>query len=181
MKHTGFQIGDIGFVIHRNNVLSRLIAWFCSGEWSHSFLVLDAGSSDRTYVSETSNYEVTIGWIERYTEDPKVAMEVIRLPNLSASDASAIAERALSQEERVYPYWQFLSLALKGLLSKIGVRIPNMLPFGYDCNEHVHYAEQASNLSWLTSVNPQSIQIEEFYHLVKSIPGAVTIYKKDSA
>jgi len=171
-----FQKGDIGFVMHHDNRISRAIAWFMGSKWSHTTLVIDVG--ERTYLSETSDYEVTIGWIERYILDPQVSMEVYRLPDLSDAEKLEIVSRALSQQERLYPYWQFISLGLRGLLKKVGIHIGNYMPWGYDCSEHVAYALVKTHYPELQK-DPQDQDTEDFYQIVKNIPGISLVYSQN--
>lgn len=170
--------GDIVFVMHHDNWISRAIAWFMGSKWSHCLLVIDPSSSERNYTSETSDYEVTIGWVERYTEDPNVSMDIYRLPALSELEKQTVVSRALSQEESLYPYWQFIALAVRCLFKKVGLKIGNFLPLGYTCNEHVMYAYDESHYPELNHLDPHSMDTEDFYRLIKSIPGVKGIYWK---
>ena len=177
MATNQFQKGDIGFVMHHDSWLSRAIAWFMSSKWSHCTLVLDTTSSERTYVSETSDYEVTVSWMEgRYIGN--VSMAVLRLPGLSAAEASEAQDRALSQQEDLYPYFQLISLGVRGLLKKIKIHIGNFLPWGYDCSEHVLYAMMNTHYPELKGVNPHSMDTQDLFALLMGIPGIQVIYSQ---
>lgn len=171
-------VGDIVFVMHHDNWISRAIAWFMRSQWSHSCVVVDPSSTDRTYVSETSDYEITLGWVERYSTDDHTSMSILRLPDLSEHEKVVTVFRALSQEESVYPYWQLVSLAIRGLFKRVGIRIGNLMPWGYNCSEHVMYALNETHYPQLKGVDPHSMDTEDFYQLVKAIPGVAEIYTK---
>jgi len=176
-----FLPGDVAFVMHWDNWMSKAISWFTQipglPRFSHTVLIVES-APDRTYTSETSDYESTIGWIERYTTDPNVYMEVWRLPDMTDGERATAVMRGLSQQETVYPYWQLLSLAIRGILKKIGIHIGNILPWGYDCNEHVHYSLLKTHYPELANTEPHSLDNLDFYKLYTGISGAQKIYTK---
>ena len=174
-----WQVGDIGFVMHNNSWVSKAISWFMNSKWSHCFIIIDTSSEDRTYVSETSDYQVAVGWVERYMQDPHVsALEIVRLPNLPYPEQLEIKSRGLDLYEKLYPYWQFIPLAVRGLLKRIKIRLKNFLPFGYNCNENVLYILQNTHYPELKGNDIYAGDTEDFYQLMKKIPGVTTVYSK---
>lgn len=173
-----FQKGDVYFVMHHDETLSKIIAWFMQSQWSHCGFVLDGNSPDRTYVSETSDYEVTLAWIERYLIDPNCSIEVWRPTQQTPEQIDTVANRLLQNQESLYAYWQLLSFALKCLLARIKINIPNLLPWGYICDQHVLSGEVLIPTSGVYGLAPHQYQTQQWYEMMQASNAYTLIYKQ---
>lgn len=150
-----YKSGDVGFIMHHDNPISKVIAWFMGSKWSHSFLVLEQTES-RTYILETSDFEVCISTIDKYIADKNVTMEVWR-----RTDAGTSAEKAMPLLGEVYGYPQLLSLGLRRLLMRIGIHIQNFFHVSVVC-----CGVPLTGYQWLFGIDPKSIDTQEFYELI---------------
>jgi hypothetical protein len=157
------QIADVGFLIHKKNKLSKLIAWFMKSEWSHSFLVCDVGHS--TYVCETSDYQVCINTLDRYLSDENVKMKIYRRKKMDGLENTRI-KNTYCLLGSLYGYFQLISLGIRRLLMRVGVKIPNFIFQGVVCCHVVmHYLSQISN-SFFYGVPYEALDTEEVYQMV---------------
>lgn len=172
--------GSVGFVINRNNWISRTIAWFMKSKWSHSFLVYDNGRFG-DYVIETTDFEVTLSPTSKYLNDPNVSYEVYA-PDLLGNPETQ--ERNIIYGARpligtVYGYAQLFSLGVRRLLMRVGIRIPNFIRTGVVCCHVPLYGYKKSDLEILKDLDPESIDTEELYQIIKNHPRFKLVYSKD--
>lgn len=172
-----FKPGDIFFINHHDNPLSKVIAWFMKSSFSHSGLILEQ-TSKRTYTLETSDYEVTQSLFEDYIDDPYVSIEVYRKEDLSDEEREDIMERALAVDNAGYGYLQLLSFAVKRLLKRVNISIPNIIRQGLVCCHVVLYGYQGSGIKELDKVDPENWDTQELYDFVKGA-NLTLVYKKD--
>lgn len=145
--------------------------------WSHSFIVIDP-DEDRTYISETSSFEVWINYLEMYDKDPN-AEYIIYSPKISDEERMLIVEKAMETHGKTYGYAQLFSLGVRALLRKINIRIGNFIRWGLVCCHTVLYGYTHSSISGLRGIDPESIDTEELYQLVlKSGSFDVVSYKR---
>lgn len=168
---------DIGFVMHHDNWISKVIAWFMGSQWSHSFIVLE-DSKERTYLLETSDFEVTIGLLETYLNDPNVSLELWTSDVVSDNERVNIVNGSMRVHGQIYGYLQLLSLGIRRLLMRIGVRVPNFIRQGVVCNQVVSYGYTESNLPVLDDIDPESIDTQELYEIVLNSKSFRMAYKK---
>jgi hypothetical protein len=172
--------GSIGFVLHRDNWISRVIAWFMGSKWSHSFLVYDNGRFG-DYVVETTDFEVTISPTSKYLTDPNVSYEVYA-PSLSGDlyeQEKRIIMGAYPLIGMVYGYAQLFSLGVRRVFMKIGIRIPNFIRTGVVCCHVPLYGYVKSDMEILKDIDPESIDTEELYQIIKNHPRFKLVYSKD--
>ena len=156
--------GDIGFSMTHNSWISKAIAWFMGSKWSHCFLVLDP-DEDRTYLSETSNFEVWINYLEDYDKNPNVSY-VIYSPKISDEQRKKIVKECMKNHGQMYGYLQFISLGIRCLLKKLGVKIPNLIRQGVVCCQHVLYGYTHTDIPCFKGIDPESIDTEDVYQMV---------------
>jgi len=138
MDNRNFLPGDVFFVMHNDNFLSKTIAWFCTRtrdgkKYGHSGIILEKTDS-RTYTMETTDFEVVPNILERYINDPNVSMEVWRHPAITITERIAIAKEASLMDEAIYGYFQLFSFALKNTLKKLfGIKVKNFIHAGIIC------------------------------------------------
>jgi len=173
-----FQRGDIVFVMHKKNPISRDIAWFMGSRWSHSALVID--SSDlRTYLCETSDFQVTIATLDRYLIDPDTSLEVWRLiAPIDPRTMERMLTRAISYEGQLFGYLQLLSLGLRRMLKRIGIQIPNFIRQGMVCTAIPLHAYSISRVPGLDGIDPESIDTEDLYVMLKQYGYFSMVYSK---
>jgi len=156
--------GDIGFVMNNSRWISKAISWFMGSKWSHTFLVLEA-TEERVYLSETSDYEVWIGLLSEYKDDPNFSY-IIYSPKISDEERNKIVTACLKNQGLTYGYLQLLSLGLRRLLMRIGIKIPNFIRMGLVCCAHVLYGYRHTSIPGFSNIDPESIDTEETYQLV---------------
>jgi hypothetical protein len=153
-----YKPGDIGFV-HNGALISKIISFCMGSKWSHSFLVL--GDVHGTMmVIETSDYEVTISPLDRYLDGRPVA--IYRNESLTDEDTSNICKKALPLLGTTYGYAQLISFGIRELLRKFGININNFIRAGLVCCAVPLYAYEA-----ILGIDPESIQTEELYQIIK--------------
>lgn len=156
--------GDIGFVMHHDNPLSRAIAWFMGSQWSHSFIVFGE-CNGKILVVETSDLQVVINEADRYDTDPNVTMEVFR-PMATTDRCLEAALKAQALNGTVYGFLQLFSFGLRRLLRRVGIKIPNFIRVGLVCDAVPLTGWYGSTIPDLKNVDPKSIDTEELYQIV---------------
>lgn len=163
---------DIFFVMHHDNKLSKVIAWFCTPthdgkSFSHSGLILEQTDA-RTYTMETTDFEVVPNLLERYLTDPNCSIEVWRHPAISITERLAIAQESTLMDEDMYGYLQLLSLAIRNTLRKISIKINN---FFYKigricCFVPMKCYNKKSSLPMMKAMDPGQLDTGEARNLV---------------
>ena len=169
--------GDIGFIIHKDNWISKAIAWFMGSKWSHTFLVIDQ-SSKLTYTAETSDFEVTIGTVELYKLDPNVEMEIWTNDLMSEDEKQQSAAHAYKLYGMNYGYLQLISLGIRRLLMRVGIKIKNFFRFGIVCTAVPLEGMRHIKASGLYGIDPESIDTEELYQKIKKSNKWRKVYTK---
>lgn len=169
--------GDIGFIMHHDNPISKAIAWFMGSKWSHSFLVKESAEQD-TYLIETSDFHVTIGTLEAYLKDANVSM-VIFSPDATEEQRLNMIAAAKPHIGTVYGYFQLLSFALRAILGWVGIKIGNFIRMGEVCTATPLRAMATLKQYPKTyNMDPESIHTEEFYQLLLEQGLAKVLEKK---
>lgn len=163
-----FKPGDVFFLMTKDRWISKAIAWFMNSSWSHCGIVIGNLPHD-TVTLETSDFEVCRQSMLDYAKHPnRYALKVIRILNedehISMTEAIRIDE-ALSGS--IYGYLQFISLAIRGLLKRVGKKIPNFIRQGIICCGVVIYAKQKIEGSPLYGVEAEDLDVEDLYQLLK--------------
>lgn len=169
--------GDIGFLMHRDITISRIIARFMKSRWSHSFLVKDVTNTD-IYLLETSNFEVVIGILDVYLIDPFTEIEIWSPVDCSKELREEMVIKARGLLGTIYGYFQLLSFAIRAILSEFNFKIPNFIRQGIVCCGVPLMAYSISNIKGLKGIDPESIHTEEFYKRVKNSKQFNLVYHK---
>lgn len=159
-----FRAGDIGFVIHRKAILSRIIAWAMGSRWSHSFLVTGPDS-----VVETTSTTVKEDTVSQYINSSDAEYEIYR-PNLTDMECFYVAKEGLTHLGEWYGYSQLISLGIRRLFMAAGINIKNFFRSRLVCCHVVTYAYEHSRIRELSSSDPEAIDTEELYQIVKNSP-----------
>lgn len=160
------KTGDVAFVMHPDNIISKIIAWFQSSKWSHCFIVVEQ-TNQNTYLLETTDFEVANSTLDKYLMDSKVHMEVYSIEGPSDDERNAALEYAKQQcFGKVYGYSQFFSLGIRGLLKKVGIRIGNFIPWGWVCSEVVTVALTRLRIPYFGGLNPKILDAQDLYEKV---------------
>jgi hypothetical protein len=160
-----FKPGQIGFIMHNGNWISKAIAWVMRSKWSHSFLVLGEFQG-RFLVCETSDFQVTINNVERYIEDPNCSMEVYELGELDEADILKMSGAVDKMNGELYGYLQLFSLGVRSFFSLFDISVHNFIHQGMVCCAVPIYGLLPTSLN--LQVDPESINTEELYQVVKS-------------
>lgn len=174
------QPGDVGFVMHHDNKMSKLIAWFMGSKWSHSFVVISK-TDYHIFIAETSDFQVTIGSLDRYLDSKTDSVEIY-----SKQDADEIMRKAASIRSTlyygsIYGYLQLLSLGLRCLLKRFGYRIPNFIRWGMVCTAVPLYTWNGiDSTDPVCTTNPESIDTEDLYQLIKGSTNWACIFSKEA-
>jgi len=111
------QRGDIIFVMHHDNKLSKLFAWFMMSDWSHCGIFADVGSFDE-YIHETSDTQTKVGLFSLYENDPNCSFVVVRVPGITP----AAMDKAAQYHNKLYGYVRLLGAAVRCLAKRIGFK-----------------------------------------------------------
>lgn len=173
-----YERGDLVFVMHTDNVISKIIAWFMKSRWSHSAVVV-APTLLKTYLCETSDFNVCIGTLERYLTDEKTTREVWRpVDRIDWQTMDVMVLNAIEAEGTIYGYLQLFSFGLRRMLMRIGIKIPNFIRQGMVCCAVPMRAYTKSKIPGLEGIDPESIDTEEFYTMIKTSGHFVLIDSK---
>lgn len=166
MKKPVLQPADIGFLMHHDAPVSKIIAKFMGSKWSHTFLIAEQTTA-RTYTVETSDYHVETGWFDRHLADPNVSMVIFRPTKLGLADKQRVVSVAIGTCYHTrYGYLQLLSLGIRRLLMRFGVVVKNFIRQGMVCDHVVLYGYRGTDIPGLMHIDPESIDTEEVYQLL---------------
>lgn len=160
-----FKPGQIGFVMHHDNLISKVIAWFMGSKWSHSFLVIGEFHG-RTLICETSDFHVTISDLDKYLLDRRCSVEVRGHGDLDKDSLRAMYSVVHEMNGEMYGYLQLASLGIRRVLKRINIRIPNLVKWGLVCCAVPIYALEVTPLN--LGVSAESIDTEELYQATQA-------------
>jgi hypothetical protein len=167
-----FNPGDIVFLIHKENLLSRVIAWAMSSKWSHSAVV--AGELlGNTMLIETSDFQVTVNDLERYIKDENCSIEVYS-PQCDDETKAKIADQSYKLNGQIYGYLQLISLGLRRLFK---LKIKNFFRQGLVCCHVVFYGYKGFGFSCSVE-DPEAYDTQELYDMVKGDEKFKLVFKK---
>jgi len=162
---TKLKPGDIGFAIHTENWISRMFAWFLGVKWSHAFLVVEQ-NAERTYVLETSDFEVVYGLADWYWAKPDVKMEIWTPKDLTYEERIDVVEEArIETWGEMYGYLQLIATGVRLLLKKVGIKSKNFSSQGVMCMHVVTYGYKASTMPEFNG-DPEELDTGDLYRLV---------------
>lgn len=175
-----FKSGDIVFIMHSTSKLSRLIAWFMKSAFSHSALVSVESAHNKTLLTETSDFQVTLATLNRYIADPGVAIEIYRDTKLSIDERDKIGAVSFNQLGEWYGWLQLLSFAIRALVKRVTKRdIGNFIRQGRVCCAVVGYSyKEALPKHPLSQIDPECYDTEELRQFcIKN--NYTLVYKKE--
>lgn len=156
--------GSILFVRWYNNPISNLIAWFMKSEWSHCAYVLGE-CNGITKLAETTDFEVTNTSFNKYN-NVNCSLEVWE--PIEEVDTKKMCQELTKIEGTLYGYLQLLSLGLRRLLFRIGIKIPNLIRQGSVCTAVPIFAYQTQkHIRCISSLDPESIDTQELYEIIQ--------------
>lgn len=157
--------GDIFFIMNGTSKLGKIIAWFMKSNWSHAGLIYDV-SGKEIYTIETTDLQVTPQFLNDYTNNDKIKLEVWSPINFTNEEREEVCERAKLLNEEVYGFFQLLSLGIRRLFMRVGIKIKNFIHSGLVCCHVVTYGYKGSKIKELDLEDPESIDTQELYELV---------------
>ena len=164
--------GDIGFAYHKTNLLSKLLKGAMGSQWSHNFIVFD-----ENYVIETTSYKIQLWELKNYLESIEHDVMIFST-DLTDQERYATQIEAIKHVNEVYGYLQLISFGIRRLLMKFGIKIPNFFRQGLVCSAVVLYSYNKTNNKLLSKIDPESIDTEEVYQLVKNSPDFKCVFKR---
>jgi hypothetical protein len=168
-KNYNLKQGDIVFSFRKDNLLSRLIAWFTRSRFSHVSIVHLVGDG-YCVISEATIIGIRFNLIDYYLENTKISVEVWNLPGLTDTTRKTIVDSAYNlNKNESYGFLQFFSYAIRALLKKMKINIKNFIRQGVVCNQYVAYGYKKSGISWFDMIDPEAIDQEDFYRLIQKI------------
>lgn len=155
--------------------MSRIFRWVLGSKWSHTFIVV--GEIEQLFLErlccETTSFEVAVSPVDIfYTTNPKAEFEVYRHTAFGTWERSRIARRAVSMCGMVYAWWKLPLLGIRGLMKKLGLRVPVFPRAGVICYDVPIYAYEDHYPEW----RDQGLDTEELYQAVKSNPRFARVY-----
>jgi hypothetical protein len=178
--------GSVVYVMHHDNKISRLIAWFMrdkrypTKDWSHSAFVVDS-TEDEAWLSETTDLEISYGRLSRYINDPNCSVEIYEIDSIEEDLVRDAIKNADTRVGSIYAYWQLFSWALVCLLAKIKIDVPNWLPIGWVCNSHVLECIVIYEKEPFKKLVPQSIHTMRMNYLMGTSFNWCLVYSKDAS
>lgn len=155
-----FKAGDIVFVMHHGNIISKIIAKVMGSKWSHSAIVYGEAFG-KTMLCETSDFQVNLDYLDRYIEDPNCSIEVYRKAGISASGPK-IRSNCDPMLGKMYGYLQLLSLGIRRLLR---LKIKNFIHQGVVCCHVISYGLKDVD-PYFTKIEKESFDTEELYSIM---------------
>jgi hypothetical protein len=102
---------------------------------------------------------------ERFS-DPGITFEIWSPKNVTNDQRLEAVKMVESNIGKMYGYAQLLSLALKGLLKRVGIKIPNFIHLGITCNENAADAIKTYDFVELQHIDFKDIDTQDLYQLV---------------
>jgi hypothetical protein len=171
------ETSDVGFLMQKNWLVARIIAWLMGSKWSHSFIIIESGVL-ATYICETTEYEVVISPLKKYIDDENVNLEVFRPKKGRHEQKIKSAMECMNQIGTSYGWFQLVSLGLRRILMRLGIRIPNFIRQGVVCNGVVLYGLRNIPIRGVEGIDPESIDTEELYQIVSNSPDFERVFVK---
>lgn len=161
-----FKRGDVAFVMHHNSRMSRVIAWFMGSRWSHSLGILGEGApGKKTYVCETSDFEVVISDLEKYLNDPTVSIEIWS-PQVDDEYREKAAEKWVEFLGEIYGYPQLLSLGLRRMLMRVHVNVRNLIRTNHVCDQLVLEGIRCYPIPGIHWCDPKAFDTQDLYEMI---------------
>jgi hypothetical protein len=148
-----------------------------SSQWSHAAVAIDQGTMGG-YLMETTDLEISVGLFSRYLEDENVSVAVFRCETLSYSDIIKIREQSKKLEGKIYGYLQLVSLGIRRLLMRVGIKIPNLIKLGTICNQVVTLAYAGINKDPFTKLDPKGVDTDELFQALLESKDFKLIFQK---
>jgi len=95
--------GDVFFVMHHDNKISKLFGWFMKSRWSHCGIVYEV-TPKTVFTLETTDFEVVHRQITDYLNDPFVEMEILRNDSIYKAELENIVNGANQVRGSLYAY-----------------------------------------------------------------------------
>lgn len=157
--------GDIFLVMTHNFWLSKAIAKVMGSEWSHSGLIYDV-SGREPYTFETTSLETTVQFFNDYVNNPNISYEVWSPIEATDEQRLQICEDAKKTNETPYGIMQFISLGLRRLLMRVGIKMPNFIRQGQVCCHVVFKGYNKKGFGEISEVDPESKDTEELKQMI---------------
>lgn len=165
MEKFEFREGDVCFAFGKKSWLSPIFAWFMRSRWSHVFVVREV-TPRSTYIVETTSFESAINVIDSYLDASESKLQVWRPTRLTQEQLRAVTDACTAMYGTPYGWLQFVSLGIRALLARVGIKIPNFIRQGTICDQLVLYGYTRSDIPGLAGIDPESVETQELYELV---------------
>ena len=184
MKNYQAIPGDIGFVMHWDNPMSKVIAWVLSlgakdrsVRISHSFGIIGSWLGYH-WCAETSDFQMGLNVLDRYEKDPHCSIEIWRHPDILEEDHVQLISQGIGLTGHLYAYLQMISMLVRRLFKLFGIEISNFITLGAGvCCSVPLYMHQNVPSSPLREIDPESIDTMDLRELLIS-SGFKLVYEK---
>lgn len=174
-----FKTGQVFFTKDKKNIISKIMAWFMQSEWSHSGLIYQP-TERHTYTLETNDYCVTHNIVDSYMDEEERSLVIYEVLNQEGTkELEAMLKTRETVYGKTYGYFQLISLGLRRLLMRVGIKIPNFIRSGLVCCHVVGYYFKNLGATEIANLDPESFDTEELYQMIKNSPNFKEVYRKD--
>lgn len=163
------KAGDVFFIMHEKNVISKMIAWAMGSKWSHCGVILGEYRND--YITcETTDFEIALKTFGLYLAANFIEIEVLRpIEDYSETELFDLNQTAFSFQGQIYGYLQLFSLGIRRLLMRLKIKISNFINVNKVCCAVVIALLSTTKKS--LKIVPTSIDTEELYQKLKTRAG----------
>jgi hypothetical protein len=128
--------GDIGFVMHNENFISKVFARVMKSKFSHCFVVVGR-VGEQAILCETTDFEVVLSTADKYALDKNCSVVVFSNNSLNTSEVSTLIKNASALQGTMYGYLQLVSLLLRRLLLRLKIEIKSFIKKDIVCYQVV--------------------------------------------
>lgn len=176
MNKPNIKPGSIGFVMHNNSKISKIISWFMESKWSHTFYVWGI-CNDKTILAETTDFEITKSTFDKYNKET-CAIEIWE--PVVDHDPLQMAEDGQYLEGQIYGYLQLISLGIRRLFMRAKISISNFFRQGaVCCAVAIAHSNKQPKITCLYGLDPESIDTEELNRKIKESGEYKLVFKKE--
>lgn len=154
------------------------MSWFMNFPFSHSGIVESVHGS-KIYLRETSDFDVGLSLLNHYLEDPHTGFEVWSFPEIHDTVRDQMVNRSGQLDGDVYGYLQIVTLAVRCLMKRVGLKpFRNFLKIGTVCCHVVALAYQISGIREMVLDDYESEDTADLYQRVTTSGRAIKVMEK---
>lgn len=168
------RVGDVVFVMTHGNFISELFSKIMGSKWSHCAICFGELNNE-TALLETNDYCVNVNFFQRYLDDPKCSVQVLRRPIVISDDEKkTIQKQGTHLIGQLYGYLQLPVGALRRIIS---MKIPRFIKQGLWCCDVIAYSYVSIDCP-MKNKEPETYDTEELYKMLLDSKWEVILDKK---